>query len=334
MMNTNSFRLAAMAAAVSVALVACGNSSEDEAPTQQDPTSAVFSLGVSDAPVTEAAEVVICFSGIELVGNGMPPQRFTLGSDDFTAETNDVCRDEAGNVVPNSRGIDLLTLQGANAEALITGATVSAGSYGQLRLDIADGSYVELLDGSRQPVRVPSNQLRLDGPTLSAGGTFSYTLEFDLRRALVNPVGQPGFIVQPRGLRLVDNSEVGHLEGLVSEGFLLDNQCDVNPADERAAVAAVYLFEGADVALDGMSDNRSDDNASDELQLPYASTGVFFVNDATEYRYSIGFIAAGNYTVAITCDLEDDPEEVDEILFLAAQNISIEAQQQPHQLDF
>ena len=331
MMNTNSFRLAATATAIALALTACG-SSEDE--TLVPPTSAVFSFGVSDAPVTEAAAVVICFSGVELVGNGIQLQRFTLGSDEFTAETNDVCRDDAGNVVPNSRGIDLLTLQGANAEALITGATVPAGSYGQLRLDIADGSYVELLDGSRQPVRVPSNQLRLDGPTLSAGGTFSYTLEFDLRRALVNPVGQPGFLVQPRGLRLVDNSEVGHLQGLVSEGFLLDNQCDVNPADERAAVAAVYLFEGADVALDAMSDNRSDDNASDELQLPYASTGVFFVNDATEYRYSIGFVDAGNYTVAITCDLADDPEAVDDILFIEAQNISIEARQQPHQLDF
>ncbi|SDZ92431.1 DUF4382 domain-containing protein [Alkalimonas amylolytica] len=327
----HTFRLAAAAVAVSVALVACGGDSSEEL---TPPTSAVFSFGVSDAPVTEAAAVVICFSGIELVGNGMQPQRFTLGSDEFTAETNDVCRDETGNVVPNSRGIDLLTLQGANAEALITGASVPAGSYGQLRLDIAEGSYVELLDGSLEPVRVPSNQLRLDGPTLSAGGTFSYTLEFDLRRALVNPVGQPGFLVQPRGLRLVDNSEVGHLEGLVSEGFLLDNQCDVNPADERAAVAAVYLFEGADVALESMSDNRSDNNASDELQLPYASTGVFFVNDATEYRYSIGFVDAGNYTVAITCDLADDPEEVDEILFLEAQNISIEARQQPHQLDF
>lgn len=314
-----------LAILAAVSLTACGGSE----PEQDVPQSTKFSLGVSDAPVTEAAAVVVCFSGIQLVGNNLPPQSFTLGSESFTAETNDLCRDAAGNVIAGTRGIDLLQLQGAASEALISNATVAPGNYGQLRLDIAPGSYLERLDGSRHPIQVPSNQLRLDGPTLSAGGNFSYTLEFDLRKALVDPVGIPGYFVKPTGLRLVDNSEIGHLEGLVAESFLLDNQCDVNPADERAAVAAVYIYQGLDLPLDELSDN----GGSNTYQ-PYASTAVFFKNEATEYHYAIGYIEAGDYTAAITCTVNDDPENPDDIIFLETQNLTIEATPQPQQLNF
>lgn len=331
MKQFNLTKVAALTIAV-LLLAACGGSDDTTSePIASEPEaeSAVFSFGVSDAPVTEAAAVVICFSGIELVGNDLAPQQFTLGEDQSVAEANDVCRDNAGAVIPNTRGVDLLQLQGANAEALISAVAVPAGTYGQLRLDIAAGSYLERLDGSQHPIQVPSNQLRLNGPTLSAGGTFSYTLEFDLRKALVDPVGMPGYIVQPTGLRLVDNSQIGHLQGLVSEAFLLDNQCNVNPADEREAVAAVYLYEEADRPLDELSDN-----GGSSTYQPYASTAVFFNNDATEYQYAIGFVDAGTYTVAISCDINDDPENPDEVNFIEAQNITIEARQEPHQLDF
>lgn len=313
-------------------LTACGGSDDVQVSAQ----TAVFSFGVSDAPVTEAAKVVVCFSGIELVGNGLQPQRFTLGSGQFTSEANDLCRTASGTVIPNTRGIDLLTLQGANSEALIRSAVVPAGQYGQLRLDIAEGSYVERLDGSRVSLRVPSNQLRLNGPVLSAGGNFNYTLEFDLRKALVdaNPAGvstpnNQNYLLKPTGLRLVDNSQVGHLQGNVAEGFLIDNQCPVNPADDRAAVAAVYLYAGASRPLADLSDN-----GGNKLYQPYASTAVFFKNDETRYHYSIGFVEAGSYTVAITCDLDDQPEAADDIVFITSKNITIEARQQPYQLDF
>lgn len=314
-------------------LTACGGSDDAQQITNQ---TAVFSFGVSDAPVTEAAKVVVCFSGIELVGNGLQPQRFTIGSGQFTSEANDLCRTANGAVIPNTRGIDLLTLQGANAEALIRSAVVPAGQYGQLRLDIADGSYVERLDGSKRSLSVPSNQIRLNGPVLSAGGNFNYTLEFDLRKALVdaNPAGiatpiNQNYLLKPTGLRLVDNSQIGHLQGLVAEGFLIDNQCSVNPADDRTAVAAVYLFEGANRPLADLSDN-----GGTKLFQPYASTAVFFKNDETRYHYSIGFIDAGSYTVAITCDLNDQPETADDIEFITSKNVTIEARQQPFQLDF
>lgn len=313
------------AALVSISLLtACGGGSSGEL----EPQMASFSLGVSDAPVNGAKAVMVCFSEIELTGNGVGSQSFTIGDDDVAAEANDNCRDGQGNLLPNTRGIDLLLLDGAKSEALITGAEFAAGNYGQLRLEIAEGSYVELEDGLREPLRVPSNELKLGGVTLSAGGTFNYTLEFDLRKAMVNPPGQDGYLLKPTGLRLVDNSEVGHLEGQVDEGLLITNSCTVAPADASLPVATVYLYQGADRPLAELSDN-----GGNNTYQPYASTNVYF-DGVSEYNYSIGFVEADMYTAALSCDVADDPELVDTIEFLQAQNVTIAASATPVTLDF
>ena len=311
----------AVIASMSV-LTACGGSSGD------DPMFATFSLGVSDAPVNGANAVVVCFNEVELTGNGLGSQSFTLGQDEEAADTNDMCRDSSGAVIPNTRGIDLLLLDGAKSEALITGAEFEAGNYGQLRLEIAEGSYVEEQDGLKVPLRVPSNELKLGGVTLSAGGTFSYTLEFDLRKAVVDPVGQEGYLLKPTGLRLVDNSEIGHLTGQVAEGLLINNNCTVAPEDTATPVATVYIYEGADLPLAELSDN-----GGDNTYQPYASTNVYF-DGVSEYNYSIGFIDAATYTAALSCDVEDDPEAADALEFLQAQNVTITTSATPVEADF
>lgn len=319
-MKNNIIKLAVIASATMLA--ACGGSNDNSA------MPATFSLGVSDAPVNGARSVLVCFNQVELTGNGLGKQSFTIGSDTEAAAANDKCRDANGNIIANSRGIDLLLLDGAKSEALISGAEFAAGNYGQLRLTIAEGSYVEQEDGLKVPLRVPSNELKLGGVTLSAGGTFNYTLEFDLRKAMVDPVGQPGYLLKPTGLRLVDNSEIGHLTGQVSEGLLINNSCSVAPAEVATPVATVYLYQGADRPLAELSDN-----GGDNTYLPYASTNVYF-DGVSEYHYSIGFIDADTYTAAVSCDIVDNPEQADDITFLQAENVIINANTTPVQLDF
>lgn len=294
-------------------LTACGGGSDSE------PMFAKFSLAVSDAPVNGAKVVMVCFNEIELTGNGGGSQSFTIGDDTVAAAANDNCRDAQGNVIPNTRGVDLLLLDGAKSEALISGAEFEPGNYGQLRLEIAEGSYVELDDGLREPLRVPSNELKLGGVTLSAGGTFNFTLEFDLRKAMVNPPGQSGYLLKPTGLRLVNNSEIGHLTGQVAEGLLINNSCSVAPADTSVPVATVYLYQGANLPIAELSDN-----GGDNTYQPYASTNVYF-DGVSEYNYSIGFIDADSYTAALSCDITDDPEAADPIEFLQTQNAEIPA---------
>lgn len=304
-------------------LTACGGSSDDDVAT-----TAVFSLGVSDAPVNGAKSVMVCFNEIELTGNGLPKQSFLIGDDTEAAMANDNCRDAQGNVIANTRGIDLLLLDGAKSEALVSGAELEAGNYGQLRLEIAPGSYVEEADGTKRALRVPSNELKLGGVTLSAGGNFTYTLEFDLRKALVDPPGQNSYLLKPTGLRLVDNSEIGHLTGLVSEGLLLTSGCTVAPADITMPVATVYMYQGADRPIAELSDN-----GGDNTYQPYASTNVYF-DGVTEYSFSIGYVDADTYTVALSCDTEDNPEAADDISFLQTKNVTIGASSTPVDISF
>ncbi|MFU8783911.1 DUF4382 domain-containing protein [Aliidiomarina sp.] len=296
--------------AISLGLLSACNSSSDD--------TAQFSLAVSDAPVEQANVVMVCFESVELVGNGDQPQRFVIGESENAVAANDLCLDDTGNPIPNTRGVDLLTLQGAEAEALIESAPVPAGSYGQLRLDIApNGSYVEDINGDTRPLRVPSNQLRLDGVTLAANQAFIYTLEFDLRKALVAPPGLPHYQLKPRGLRLVDNAEIGHVEGFVSETLLLENGCNVPPENADDPVAAVYFYSGHDLELDSLTDNSDDENG------PYASVSVKF-DGAGSYPFSLGYLHAGDYFAAVTCDTDDDPEEETDLTFFYGENITID----------
>ncbi|MGX5915720.1 DUF4382 domain-containing protein [Aliidiomarina sp. Khilg15.8] len=305
-------KMTTVALACGFALAGCNS---DSTP---DDSTATFSFAVSDAAVDSAAQVMVCFSGVELVGNGLPPQEFTVGGEGGAVPPNDLCLDDTGNPIPDTVGVDLLSLQGANAEALVSGAEVPAGDYGQMRLEFSEaGSFIELDDGTTRPLGVPSGKLRLDGVTLTANQTFNYTLEFDLRRAVIAPPGLDNYVLKPRGLRLVNNASVGHIEGEVAESLLMNSECTVAPEDTSVPVAAVYMYQGHDLSLDELTDNNEDESS-------YASISVFF-DGAAAYPFEIGYIEEGDYSIALTCDTNDDPEAVDDLTFEYVENITIEA---------
>lgn len=308
------YKLTLVALTLGVVLSGCNSSSDEEASNM-----AQFSFGVSDAPVDAANQVMVCFDGVELVGGGQPPQEFGVGEHENAIEPNDACLDETGNVIPNTVGVDLLSLQGANAEELVSNAPVPAGAYGQLRLNFVEqGSYVERTDGSEVPLDVPSSQLRLDGVTLTTDESFHYTLEFDLRRAIVAPPGLDNYLLSPRGLRLVDNAEVGHLEGEVAEALLMAaDACAAAPENPDNPVAAVYLFTETDLAPEDMYGNNED-------EAPYASVSVFY-DGASAYPFNIGYIQEGDYTLGVTCQVGDDPETDNELVFIHAEALAIHA---------
>lgn len=306
-------------------LAACGGGESNTTPT---PSTATFNFGISDAPVDGAKKVLLCFNAIELTGNGLEKQSYTIGSQSVAAAPNNECLNNQGQVIPFTRGVDLLTLPGAKQDQLVSGATVPAGNYGQLRLVVADGSYIQLNDGSKVSLTVPSNEIKMNNVTLSAGKTFNYTLEFDLRRAVVNNQGGKAYSLKPTGLRLVDNSQIGHLKGTVAESLLLDNQCPVNPADRTKPVAMMYMYSGGNLALSDLSDN-----GGTKAKQPYASAPVLF-DGATTYGYELGFMDAGTYTVAMTCTLSDNPEAADDIPMLLKKEVVISTSPTPAVLNF
>ncbi len=316
MLNKNKFQKNLLALALPLALLnACGS--------DDDVSISTFSLAVSDAPVDDLSAVVVCFNQIQLKRDEASGGDiiFTVGEGE-AIEANNLCLDSNDDIIDNTVGINLLDYTGSDSINLVTGSIIEAGDYSQLRLAMSNGSYgVDSDTEDKISIEVPSNELRLDGFSATVGGVVDFTLEFDLRKSMTNPVGQSHYILKPRGVRLVDNSEVGHITGTVAETLLTDNQeaygCLFSPEDLATSVASVYLYTGADLDIATLADN-----GGDEDNQPLASTTVAF-DGVDTYNFEIGFVNAGDYTIAVSCDVSDDPESEDEVVFIESQNVTV-----------
>jgi hypothetical protein len=278
--------------AMAVAMVAtgCGGGSDDASST------GAITLRITDAPVDHATAVVVAFSGVELQRAGGVRERI-----DFASPIT----------------IDLLQTQNGNAETLLANEAIPAGDYQWIRLlvNTAQGSsdsYIDLNNGSRYPLFVPSGAqsgLQLvRGFTVAQGSLVDFTIDFDLRKSVFAPPGLGGNYILRPALRLVDNNQVGVISGTVFPELLLPLDC----------APGVYVYEGADSTPGDMGTTAV--GASE----PLASVRVDEMG-----TYAIHYIAAGEYTVAFTCDAEADlPEEYnDGVKFTEIVNVTVSANQ-------
>jgi len=304
----NAFSTAMLVVVLST-LSACGGGSDsDEVESlPESPETSTFSLAVSDAPVDYASEVVVYFDQIELTGNG-------------EAKVFDV-RDE--NDEPKK--IDLLTLGGDSFEQILGETEIPAGDYGQLRLTVTDESYIVMDDGTF-PLTVPGSELKLDGFTAQPGVEEAYTVEFDLRRSLVDPQGQQSVFLKPRGVRLVSNDNVGTITGIVSEVLITAPECSVKM--DAAQGNAVYLYEGHNLEMAVLGDDADSQGTDTEIR-PVSVTDVIYDDADRNHHFNIGFVPSGEYTMAFTClALYDEPETDEDQNFLiqVTQEVTVESQ--------
>lgn len=288
-----------------LALGACGGGSGSG-----DDGTAEFSLNVTDAPVDGATAVVVEFSGVTLK----------------SADGEDIVFPSEGDASGEwPKSIDLLALQGTLSQPLLDAVEIPEGEYTQIRLhvnaefDSVEDSYIDLSDGSREELRVPSGSqsgLKLNTPFTVDADTADavYTIDFDLRKSVVNPVGQEGHFLKP-SLRLVQNLNVRSISGSVHQDLVMATDCsDGN---------AVYAFEGADATVDDIGSANE----------PVASALVELDSDSGLYVYELGFMHAAEYTLAFTCqaDLDfaaddaDDPDSNpdDDIAFSDSINVDV-----------
>lgn len=256
-----------------------------------------LSLAITDAPVDGATAVVVQFTGVEV-----KPADGSARSFDFDAP----------------RQIDLLALTGTDSELLLEDAEVPSGRYNWVRLKVdanEDGiadSYIDLDDGSRHELEIPSGDesgLKLNtGFSVPAGGAASFTLDFDLRKSVHEPMDAgDSFKLRPT-LRIVDNSRIGVIAGTV-QGELVGDGC----------APAVYVFAGSGVTPDDV-DATAPDPVSSAMPELNAATG--------DYDYTVGFLGEGDYTVSFTCDADgDNPETSDTLVFTGTQNATVTADQ-------
>jgi len=267
-----------------VSLIGCGGM--EDGIKGYDSFTGLFSLGITDTPLTEINKAIVQFSGIEI--QAASGERLT-----FDFET--------------PRQIDLLALSGGSREFLLSDQKLPAGQYDWIRLkveaksDILD-SYIELKDGSTRSLKIPSaNQTGLKlvrGFEMPLGGITDLTIDFDLRKSIHTPSDlNDDYILRPT-LRMVDNAEVGKIEGVIDP--VLIKKPD-NPA------CTVYIFEGPEVTPDDIDGLGAE---------PVTTAVVKFDVDTGQYTYRAAFLNAGEYTVALTyMAADDDPETDDEIEF-------------------
>lgn len=240
-----------------------------------------INLSVTDAPVDGATRVIVAFTGVEI-------QAADGGRELFTFDTQ--------------RQVDLLALQGGGSELLLDAELLPAGRYNWIRLLVnaapnTSDSFIEFDDGTVHSLSVPSAQgLRLvSGFTVAAGGNIDFTIDFDLRRAVVAPPGLAGGYLLRPALRLVDNNLIGAIDGIVDLALITE-----------ACTPAVYVFAGADAPVGDVQPDSG----------PIASARVAQNVTTGDFEYRVAFLEAGAYTVAFTCDaLADDPDAADELSF-------------------
>lgn len=269
-------------------LAACGG---DENHTGQ------LSVQMTDAPVDEAEAVVIQFTGIEVQGADGGRHRFAF------------------NPV---KTLDLLTLQNGNAAPLLAPVTLPAGQYSWMRLLVQaeyDGVFDSTItiNGNQHELWVPSGSesgLKLNrGFVVPQGGLAAFTLDFDLRHSIVQPVGQPGYHLKPV-LRMVNTASVGSIAGNV-DSALVASACSGD------ALGAVYVYSGAGVMLDDMDGDGGD---------PLSSTNVGIGPGA--YVYKAAFLSPGFYTVAWTCAAaSDNPETSEDLIFFGTATLTVSSGQ-------
>ncbi|MDE2139520.1 MAG: DUF4382 domain-containing protein, partial [Gammaproteobacteria bacterium] len=185
---------------------------------------ATLNLGVTDTPVDGAQNVVVAFTGVDLMGPG-GQQSFSFSSE---------------------KSIDLLQQQGTNSASLLAGVTIPAGNYQWIRLDIdAANSYIITSTGAKYPLTIPSSSqtgLKLvSGFTVAQGDIADFVIDFNLRQSITqsNAGGITSYILTP-ALRLINEQQVGTVSGSVASTLSIGGSL----ITATTCSPAVYVYPG------------------------------------------------------------------------------------------
>jgi hypothetical protein len=267
-----------------------------------------LSLSIADTPVDGATSVIVTFTGVEIqpAGEGEDQQdNMDMGGmGDMGGSGSD---DMSGNDKPlelnfaSPRQIDLMQQQGGSSAAILSGVSLPAGRYAWIRLKVDPSqSTITLSDGSVHTLTIPSGDesgLKLvHGFTVAAGGAVDFTIDFDLRESIILANGK--YILKPV-LRILDGLDTGRIHGTMTNTLMIG------------------IYAGANVT-------PVDINPTATVQ-PVATATVKLDDDSGQYVYTAGFLAPGDYTVALACAASDNPAAVDALSFTAAKNATVQS---------
>ncbi|ELV8620431.1 DUF4382 domain-containing protein [Vibrio vulnificus] len=282
----NVIKLSALASIVSAfTLLGCGGGDGEQ--------TASVSFYVSDAPVDKASSVSISFSMVELVDD----------------EGNSFFLDVIPSTGLDYQTVDLMEYQGENSQLIVSTQPVPVGSYKELILHVTNENGVNYVidENGQQPLKQPSNKLKLGSFDVTSEAVQLYTIEFDLRQSLVmrgNLGSNNGYILKPHGVSIVSNASAVSISGNVDDNLLTgDESCT---ADSQTFI---YLYEGEGHDSANLIDLVDEDDPEFDSQNPVPENAVKPIASAgldENNNYAFGFLNAGTYTVAFSCNAGDD----------------------------
>lgn len=293
---------------LTVSLSGCGSGSGSD--SSGDGATGSFTLRVTDAPVDMADNVWIQFRGLEL--HAATGERITFFYCQG-ANTGETVVDTSPCSPPAPKSLDLLALTGGVSDTLLMNQTLVAGHYNWIRLlvDAEPGvrdSFIVTSAGESE-LTIPSGDetgLKLNrGFDVPVGGHADFTIDFNLRKSVHLPESGTDYLLRPT-LRIVDNVVVGAIAGTVDSALIT-----------ASCTGAVYVYAGSNVTPDDI-----------DTILPDPVTTAMVKLDSTsgDYEYKAGFLEAGDYTVAFTCDaVQDDPGSDDALVFVGTATVSVSA---------
>ncbi len=292
---------------LSTLLSGCGGSETSNTGT--------LSLNLTDAPIDNANKVVVEFTGVSVKKQ---PADGVDSPDDTSQWLYFPFKDP--------KIIDLLLLQGSQQIGLLTEQPLEVGTYSEVRLHVnalQDGifdSFIELTDGSQFELDIPSGAqtgLKIKGEiVIPNNGEAAFTIDFDVRKSIVVQ-GNQQYKLKPV-LHLTLDALTGHISGNVATTLLTSNTSLWTCSDEDPdSYNAVYVFSG-------LSATPIDINTLEVDREPVATSLVTYNTTSAAYEFEVGYLAAGDYTLAFTCHADAENIEVsgDDLQFIGMQNVT------------
>ena len=267
-------------------------------PGNQDPAS--FTLGFTDEALEQLKQVVIEVEQIAFtrnVGGNIIVETFTI--------------DELGITDAESFQVDLLQYRGLNQLLVIENLELAAQTYSGIELTILKNdinrSYVQESDDSLKQLNISGSTLRLPGMDLGSNEQ-AYTAVFSLAQALQYQQGSDTYLLATSGLRTQDNRVAASLTGRV-DNSLFDTESPCDAKEDPELGNRVYIYKETGLSAAALGDVFTSSSSTD---IPDGKIAPFSVATLAEdvltgnWQYAFGFLPAGDYTVAFSCDTQDD----------------------------
>jgi len=129
-------------------------------------------------------------------------------------------------------------------------------------------------------------------------------VEFGLQQSMTYNPGPDRYILKPRGVRIISVDKAALIKGSIDHASLQNNaQC--NTTEAGGIAGKVYLYSGHSLNPTKLADNFDPAVSAnpDGMIAPVSSASL------DSDTYSMSYLDAGNYTLAVSCHDENDDAE-------------------------